>query len=409
MQHRLVVCCLASFGCASASVFDASTTAGAATASNHFGFDLYARAKVPDGNVICSPASASIALTMASAGAQGETQAEMMRVLHLDAQTLAVAHVSFANLLAALNGRNGKDGVALSVANRLWGQRDLEFRSDFLSLLAVRYHAPLGQLDFLHDSDAARLTINQWASHETHGRINDLLPPGFVNDRTRLVLTNAVYFKGKWQKPFNEAATFDGPFLTPHGKVTTKLMSQEDGFAYARADGAQILELPYAGGLSMIVVLPEAADGLAAVEDRIGSHYDRWVAQLQPREVNLWLPRWTTTSTLSLADTLNEMGMPLAFDEHQADFLGMADAEALAKFPNLPRLFIAQVLQQAFIETNEKGTEATAVTAIGMEQPISYEEGPKPVVFHADHPFLYLIRETATGAILFIGRVVDPR
>ncbi len=185
-------------------------------------------------------------------------------------------------------------------------------------------------------------------------------------------------------------------------------MSQEDGFAYARADGAQILELPYKGGLSMIVVLPDAAAGLADVEDRIAGRYDRWVAALEPRLVDLWLPRWTTTSALSLGDALGKMGMPLAFDAHQADFLGMADAEALAKLPGLPRLFIAVVLQKAFIETNETGTEAAAVTVVGMEQEVSYEPGPKPVVFHADHPFLYLIRETATGAILFIGRVVDP-
>ena len=257
----MVLCGLVSLGCASASVFDASTTAGAATASNHFGFDLYARAKIPDRNVICSPASASIALTMASAGARGKTQAEMTRVLHLDAQTLAAAHLSFANLLAELNGRNGKHGVALSVANRLWGQRDLQFRSDFLSLLAERYHAPLEQLDFLRDSEAARLTINEWASRETHGRINDVIPPGVFNPMTRLVLTNAVYFKGKWEKSFSEASTFDGPFLTPHGKVTAKLMSQEEDFAYAQADGAQILELPYAGGLSMIVVLPTPPTG----------------------------------------------------------------------------------------------------------------------------------------------------
>jgi serpin B len=397
-----------SLGCASSAVFDASTTAGAANASNRFGFELYARAESPDRNVICSPASASIALTMAAAGARGQTQAEMTRVLRLDPQTLAAAHLSFANLLAELNGRNGKDGVALSVANRLWGERDLQFRSDFLSLLDLRYHAPLAQLDFLHDSDAARVTINEWASHETHGLITDVLPPGVVNATTRLVLTNAVYFKGTWEKPFAEAATFDGPFLTPHGRVTAKVMSQEDGFAYAQADGAQILELPYKGGLSMIVVLPEAAAGLAAVEDRIADHYDRWVADLEPRLVNLWLPRWTTTSTLSLAETLAKMGMPLAFDAHQADFLGMADAEALAKLPGLPRLFIAAVLQKSFIETNETGTEAASVTAVGMEQEVSASIGPKPVVFHADHPFLYLIRETATGAILFIGRVVDP-
>jgi serine protease inhibitor len=408
-MRSVVLCGLVSFGCASASIFDASTPAGAASASNHFGFDLYTQATTPDKNVVCSPAGASIALTMASAGALGRTQAEMARVLHVDVQTLAAAHLTFANLLLELNGRNGKNGVVLSVANRLWAQRDVSPRSDFLSLLAARYHAPLEQLDFLGDSEAARLAINQWASRETDGRIADLLPQGVVNDKTRLLLTNAVYFNGKWQKPFMEAATFDGPFLTPHGQVTAKLMSQDAGFAYARADGAQILELPYAGGVSMIVVLPDAADGLASVEDRIGRHYDRWVAQLKPSEVDLWLPRWTTKSTLGLADTLSRMGMPLAFDQHQADFLGIADAEALAKVPGLTRLFIAQVLQKAFIETNETGTEeASPGTTVMMDQLLSYDPRPESVPFHADHPFLYLIRDTATGAILFIGRVVDP-
>jgi serpin B len=295
--------------------------------------------------------------------------------------------------------------VALSVANRLWGQRDLQFRPDFLALLADRYHAPVEQLDFVRDSDAAHLRINAWASRETHGRITDLIPPGVVNPMTRVVLTNAVYFKGTWQRPFKERDTFDGPFSTPHGKVTARLMSREAAFLYAHADGVQILDLPYVGGLSMIIVLPDDADGLPAVEDRIGRLYDNWIARLKPKWVNLWLPRWKTASTLMLAATLREMGMPLAFDQQRADFQGMADPQALAKLSGPPRLFIGEVLQKVFIETTETGSEAAAVTVDIGE---SGDSVPKAVIVHADHPFLYLIRDTDTGAILFIGRVVDP-
>jgi serpin B len=376
-------------------VLDGLTAAGAVGASNRFGFDLYARAKSRDQNLICSPASAAVALTMTLAGARGSTQAQMAGVLHLDASKAADAHASFASLLATLNGRDGHSGVALHLGDRLWGHVGYTFRPEFLTLLAERYRAPLEVVDF-GAPEAARATINRWGAVETHGRITEVLPPRAVTLRTRLVLTNSVYFKGRWATPFVD--THDGAFTTAHGEVTAKMMSVTERFAYARVGDVQIVQLPYAGGLSMVVVLPGAPDGLEAAEARAAGAYDDWVSALRPARVDVKLPRWKLDSTMSLKDQLTAMGMPIAFTE-QADFSGMTGK---------PGLFIGGVLQQAFVEVNEVGTEAAAVTAVIMEGESAPAATEPPVAFYADHPFLYLIRDDATGTILFMGRVVDP-
>jgi serpin B len=371
----------------------------AVTASNAFGFELYARLTAGQKNVICSPVSASIALTMAWAGARGDTEREMARALSLEATEREATHAAFGALLDVLNKRNGREDVTLQVADRLWGQKDVDFEPQYLELLAGRYRAPLEKVDFVNATEKARVAINRWAAAKTHNRIREVLHPGDVHVETRLVLTNAVYLKAGWQAEFAKGATVDGPFTAPTGKVVAKMMHLQASFNYARAPGARILELGYKGDLSMVIVLPDAKDGLAAVEGRLAASYAGWLKALRFKRIDLELPRWTIRSRLDLGGVLGAMGMASAFTT-AADFSGMSSQR---------RLFIDKVLQEAFVNVDEDGTEAAAVTAVLMRAVSAMVYRDEPIPFHVDHPFLYLIRDKNTGAVLFIGRVVDPR
>ena len=381
-----------------AKALDASTPEGATAASNAFGFEIYARLKRDGDNLICSPFSAAVALNMASAGARGKTRDQMTSVLHVDPQRTAETHASFGGLLGALNARDGSEGVALHVADRLWGQAGIGFNRDFLAVLRDSYGAPLETVDFAQATAAARAAINQWVATQTHDRIPEILGDGDLGTTTRLVLTNAVYFKGKWDQPFAKGDTSPRRFTGVSGAADVPMMAQENSFAYARDRDVQVIELPYGGDLSMVVVLPDGAGDLPAVERKVARHYADWLAALRPTLVNLWLPRWTFTSRLDLGTPLGAAGMPLAFTP-SADFSGIS-AEPL---------FIDEVVQEAFIEVNETGTEAAAATAVGVTATSLELPAEKPKIFHADHPFLYLIRDRKTGVVLFLGRVAGFR
>ena len=396
---RVAVFFCLSMSAARAEPPDRVSPAAAVAASNKFGFDLYARVKAGPDNVICSPVSASIALTMAWAGARGETEREMAGALSLDGAAPGETHAAFAALLGALNRRNGKEGVTLQVADRLWGQKDVHFHPAYLQLLADQYRAPLETVDFFHATEKARIAINRWAAAKTHDRIREVLHPGDLDSQTRLVLTNAVYLKAAWEVDFSKEATVDGPFTSPKGKVVAKMMQRQASFKYARARGVRILELGYRGDLAMVIVLPDATDGLEAVEDRLAASYQGWLKALRYKRIDLELPRWTVRSRLTLAGAVAAMGMATAFTV-AADFSGMADVRPL---------FIHKILQEAFIDVDEAGTEAAAVTAVVMGTVSLTIPRDQPIPFHADHPFLYLIRDKKTGAVLFIGRLVDPR
>jgi serpin B len=392
------VCALVLACCRPASSpVDVASAAGAATASNRFGFDLYDELRKAPGNLIFSPASAEVALAMASAGARGATLDDMARVLRV--VQLGDAHTSFGNLLDSLNGRDGDGGVTIHLANRLWGQAGTAFRPEFLAVMNDRYRAPLGEVDFARAPAAAGAAINAWAAHETHDRITDIFPPEGPDPATRLVLANAVYFKGAWELPFDTSATANEDFATPSAKVKVRMMHQHSWLSHAQVRGAQVVEMPYRGGFTMVVVLPDDADGLPSIEGRVGGEYDAWIAKLRQHEVDLKLPQWKTTSTFSLVPALIALGMGPAFGSN-ANFSGMSDVG----------LEIDEVLQKAFVESNEKGTEAAAVTAVSMTE-VSAEEPPPPppAIFHADHPFLYVIRDPKTGVVLFVGRELDPR
>lgn len=362
--------------------------------NNKFALDLYRQLSGADGNLFLSPFSISTAFAMTYAGARTTTESEMSAVFHfpLDQDRL---HPVFHELLASLNTGIGLDGYRMDVANRLWGQQGFGFLTAYLTLTREQYGAELETMDFAGDADASRQRINAWVEEQTQQKIKDLLPPGSVGSATRLVLTNAIYFKGKWQSQFDPKETRDALFhLSPTETVTVPLMHLNAEMAVGYGKGLSILELPYSGrDLSMLILLPETIDGLPAVEAALTpENLETWRGTLLEREVDIYLPRFTVTSFFSLAQTLTAMGMPTAFT-FEADLSGMNGAR---------NLFIQDALHKAFINVNEEGTEAAAATGVVVG------EVSMPPQFNADHPFILLIRDNVTGSILFLGRVVNP-
>jgi len=363
-----------------------------------FALDLYAKLRTGEGNLFFSPMSISTALGMTYAGARGETAREMSAVLHLAADRKE-ADAALGSLVRQLNALGTSGKFQLSVANGLWLQKGYPFIPEYVGSVSKNYDAAVEELNFA-ESEPARRIINDWVEKKTKDRIKDLIPPGVLTELTRLVLTNAIYFKGDWVEPFKEALTKDQPFsVAPDTKVNVPLMRQTKGFGYLHGEGFQALEMPYAGDvLSMVVLLPDQVDGLAALEQSLtAENLDGWLKAIRRQRVLVFLPRFKMTVQFQLAPTLAGMGMPLAFDLEKADFSGMTTAE---------RVFISHVIHKAFVEVNEKGTEAAAATAVvaaGGAAPV------QPPTFRADHPFVFLIRDKKTGSILFIGRVVNPK
>jgi len=391
-----------------------------AAANNGFAADLYARLAAEKGNLFFSPNSIETALTMTYAGARGSTAAEMAKVLRLPAAESPGAraggpppagpadiHAAMAAFLADLNAEKGPDGkprgYQLSVANALWGQKGEPFLPDFLGLLKTSYSAGLTDLDFAKDAEAARKTINTWVEKQTRDKIKDLIKAGVLDRDTRLVLTNAIYFKGDWAEKFKKDATKDAEFRTgePEAKVAppVPMMNRTGDYAYTEDDSLQAVKLPYGGNeLSMVVLLPKKVDGLAAVEKSLTpQNLAKWMPQGQ-RKVVLSLPKFKLTCEFELSKTLAAMGMADAFSD-KADFSGMNGKHDL---------LISNVIHKAFVDVNEEGTEAAAATAVAVGL-MSVVVEPPPVVFKADHPFIFLIRHEKTGAILFLGRVANPK
>jgi serpin B len=370
--------------------------------NNRFAVDLYARLRGRAGNLFFSPYSLSTALAMTYAGARGRTAEQMAAVLHfgLDPPQL---HPAFAALIGQLQGDGLPPGCELAIANALWGQKDYGFVPAFMQLVRQSYGAGLMEVDFARAHEAARQTINACVEQQTRQKIKELLKPGILDPLTRLVLTNAIYFKGSWALPFAAERTRDEPFTTGAGRrVRVPLMQRRGEFRYMERDAFQVLELPYAGGrLCMDVFLPRQADGLAALEKALAAdELARWTDRMRPQEVAVCLPRFTVTAEFLLNDVLSAMGMPLAFDARDADFSGLDGGKE-------PGLFISAVVHKAYVGVNEDGTEAAAATAVVMTV-----RGAAPAqvpVFRADHPFLCVIRDTRTGSILFMGRLTEPQ
>jgi serpin B len=364
--------------------------------NNDFALALYQALRPTTGNLFYSPYSISTALAMTYAGAEGETAAQMAHTLcfRLNGEEL---HRSFAALSEALAAIEQKGAVQFKIANRLWPQEGYGLLPGYLELVKRCYGALLTAVDYGNPQATAQI-INDWVAEQTANKIRNLISPSLLNPLTTLVLVNAIYFKGNWASQFDQALTRAEPFWTaPDEQVPTAMMRQTARFNYAERQGLQILELPYSGDdLSMLILLPQQKGGLFELEDRLtAANLTNWTKNLQPTSVQVLLPRFKITFPCELSETLITMGMIDAFSD-AADFSGMDGSLSLS---------IAYVVHKAFVEVNEEGTEAAAATAVIMARKAMMTPPP---LFRADHPFLFLIRESGTGSILFMGRLAKP-
>jgi len=368
-------------------------------ANNKFALDLYSKYKTNKGNVFFSPYSISTALAMTYEGARGQTAEEMQKVFYFPEDSNTMRN-GYANLYAEIN-KPGKK-YKLSAANALWAENDFQFLDEYFNVVDQYYNSKVTNLDFKHDPEGSRVTINNWVEDKTNDKIKDLIPSGMIDSMTRLVLTNAVYFKGEWVKQFNKDDTIERDFTTESNNIVKAFMMQrtddESIFNYGENSMLQILEMPYSGDdLSMIIILPKE-NNLDDVENSFTmDKLSDWKNELEEQRVNVFLPRFKFETKYFMAEDLAEMGMPTAFGN--ADFSGMTGKMDLA---------ISQVIHQAFVEVNEEGTEAAAATAVIVKETSAGPDGPTIPVFNANHPFVFIIQQKDTGNILFMGRVSNP-
>ncbi|AWV90225.1 serpin family protein [Bradymonas sediminis] len=365
-----------------------------------FALDLYREIAGEDKNLFYSPFSISEALAMTYAGARGETAAQMAETLHLNTQQDQV-HPAFNWLDAHLMNlgetpfNEGSEPFELAVANSIWGQTGYHFEEAFLDTLALNYGAGLHTLDFNGAHEASRQTINGWVEDQTNDRIKDLIPAGVITKDTRLVLTNAIFFKASWLHAFEKNDTAAGEFTrVDNSTLQVDLMEQTNFLKYAQMEGYQAVELPYDGGdVSMLILLPE---DLAAFEQNLdAATLSATVDALSVQNTTVTLPKFEFKLDLPLGETLQDMGMTEAFSD-DADLSGMTGTR---------ELMVSDVVHQAFVAVDEEGTEAAAATAV-VVGPGS--EPPEPVEFRADKPFIFMIRANQTGSLLFVGRVLEP-
>jgi len=375
----------------------------AANACNGFAMDLYARLAHHDGNLCISPYCISSALDMAAAGAAGQTRQQMLSVLHWTDPPAELPNAAATLAAAMKDDAKRTDAAQLQIANSLFGQTGFAYHQDFLDLLSRQYNAALQALDFAGHPRESAEKINHWAAKQTHDRIKQIIDPSSLPPTTRLVLVNAVYFKAEWMEKFEKHATADEPFFIG-GKDSTNVstMRQTHAFNYFENDAMQAMEMPYRGGCSMLVLLPRTHDGLPALEKSLtADSLTSWLKQMRPQLLQVHLPRFQNQGSFELQAPLAELGMTDAFDPAKADFSAMTSAQ---------KLMIDQVIHKTFIKLDEAGTEAAAVTAITVRAAAAMRRNPpEPIVFRVDHPFLYLLRHQATGTILFMGRIIDPR
>ena len=369
-----------------------------------FAFALYQQLKEGQGNLFYSPYNISSAMAMTYAGANGATETQMAEALGFELPQSKL-HPAFNWLESELakrgEGAQGKDsrGFRLEVANAIWGQKNYEFRTHFLDILAENYGAGLRILDFMKEPEQSRITINDWVSEQTEERIKDIIPKGVIDPDTRLVLTNAIYFNSAWEHQLHGKPQ-DLPFyLLEGGKVTVPVMNLTASYGYTKGGDYQAVEVPYSGlELSMVILLPDEGKFMEFEDELEFSKADSIISRLDSRPVNLTMPKFEFESNFGLAKVLSAMGMTDAFSKMNADFSAMAGNEDL---------YIKDVVHKAFVSVDEKGTEAAAATGIVVE-PITTRAGKDPVVVTVDRPFIFLVRDIDTGAILFIGRVLNP-
>jgi serpin B len=362
-----------------------------AESSNAFGFDLYQRLREKPGNLVVSPASITTALAMTWGGAGGETSAQMRKVLHLEGTAGEVMATS-GQLARAL--QDPARPIVFRIANQLFGEKTYKLVPAFVEQARAAFGAPLELLDFKGGPERARVHINQWVEGKTEQRIKDLIPPGGVEPDTRLVLVNAIYFLGDWASPFEHSATQPAPFhLTASETKDVPTMNRIGGFRIAQKGGVTGLEIPYKGGeMSMLLLVPDAVDGLTAVESALDvKKVDALVGAMKSERVWVALPKFEVSpaGSLALREELTALGMPLAFDRKRADFTGIAN-------PPDPddRLVLAEVFHKGFVRFDEKGTEAAAATAVmAIRTGAAAPSMEPPRRLKVDRPFLFLIRD----------------
>ena len=374
-------------------------------ANDMFAFDIYkklASEENEDDNLFLSPFSISSALALTYEGAKGETAEQIKSVFYFP-DNINTLRYGYHDVNAGINA--GDPDYELNVANALWAEQTYKFLDDYINTAKTYYSAETTNLDFKNQPEESRVTINDWVEEKTNDKIEDLIPAGMIDPLTRLVITNAIYFKGTWVLQFDKNMTTEADFTTPSGEtVTVEMMQRTDDdaiYGYAETKDLQVLEMPYENEsgkkLSMIVLLPKEND-LQAAEDAITEgEFEEIVGSIESQQVKVYFPKFKLETEYQLSDTLKDMGMPVAFT-NAADFSGM---------DGMTGLFISDVVHKAFVEVNEEGTEAAAATAVVFAERMSQEEETIPV-FRADHPFIFLIQDDETGNILFIGRISNP-
>lgn len=372
------------------------------TGQRAFAADMYAQLKSQPGNLMLSPYSIQQALAMTYAGAAGATADQMAAALRFE-DCRGDVHPAFATLTESLQPveREGSEPFTLEIANSLWGEKGLNFKESFQAVIKDHYGGGLETVEFSRDPESARSRINNWVSERTRERIQDLFPSGTIHSDTRLVLANAIYMKGAWRHKFEEYATKSEDFhLLDDGAVKTPMMNQTERFLYAETGGVQIVQLPYEGGpVAMLIALPKAGEFTEYESKLDAKRLADLAADLKPVKVRLTMPRFEFSAGFSLAEPLVQLGMRDAFTANHADFSGMTDDA---------RLKIDAVVHKTFIRVDEKGTEAAAATGVSVGV-TSMPPPEKIVEMRIDRPFVFVIQNTKTGAVLFMGRVVDPR
>ncbi len=366
-------------------------------ANNQFAFEIYSELnKAEDNNIFYSPYSISAALAMTYEGAKGQTANEMKSVFHFPENN--ILRPNFAAIYNKINKKNKP--YKLNTGNALWAQYDYPFLDEYMSLIEKFYGGKAANVDFVKETEKSRQTINTFIEEQTNNKIRDLIPEGVLNEMTRLVLTNAIYFKGTWKWEFDKSDTSNQDFkITPTNVVKTPMMYMNPDkatFNYADTEELQILELPYKGeDVSMLILLP--SENLESIEPFMTSQkLDEYKNQMKETKLDaIHLPKFEFDSKYFMKDTLRAMGMPTAFS-FDADFSGM---------DGTLNLYIDKIIHQSYVKVDEEGTEAAAATAVVMaEKGIAMPRD----IFKADRPFIFIIQEKETGNILFMGRIIDP-
>ncbi len=375
------------------------SSADSARSVNEFGLQLYHELGARPGNLFFSPYSVAAAVSMVQAGAAGTTQAEIAKALHSPADP----HGAMRELAASL--KEADKDVKLNIANALWGQAGTQFGPDFLETAKRDYAGGFRTADFKKNAAKETDRINAWVTEQTKDRIKQLIGPDMLDASTRLVLTNAIYFKAAWRDQFDKHLTKPGPFHRDEGEVGARMMRQVERYGYYADDSLQALDLPYTGGrMSMLVLLPKKRGGLAALEKTLSAAALADVAgKLKEQKVDATLPRFKLEDEFGLNEALKALGMTSAFDAKKADFRPMCPS----CYPDEP-LYISAAVHKAFVAVDEEGTEAAAATAMVMATGSAMVKEAPPPVFVADHPFFFAVRDRKTGAVLFAGRLVSP-